>query len=120
MDNSLFIYIYSLRDILILLSLIDCIKYIFLPSSIINTVCLILIVLGLYGLKTYNKSYLLSYGIYIIYAIIYTLINMFNSFNILLIILLVYYLWIIYCTRLLYNALYKIHDDDIKEIILFD
>ena len=37
-------------------SLIECIKCIFLSGTTINTVCLVLIVLGLYGLKTYNKS----------------------------------------------------------------
>ena len=74
MNTKLFMYIYSLRDILILSSLIECIKCIFLSGTTINTVCLVLIVIGLYGLKTFNKSYLFTYVINFIYLFIYLFI----------------------------------------------
>jgi hypothetical protein len=118
MNTKLFMYIYSLRDMLILSSLIDCIKCI-LSGTTINTVCLVLIVLGLYGLKTYNKSYLFTYSIYILYILVSLFIQMFYSFDILSIGLLVYYLWIMYNIQLLYNVLYETHEEDVKEIIKF-
>jgi len=119
MNTKLFMYIYSLRDILILSSLIECIKCIFLSGTTINTVCLVLIVIGLYGLKTFNKSYLFTYGIYILYIIVSLFIQMFYSFDILSIGLLVYYLWLMYNIGLLHNVLYETHEEDVKEIIKF-
>jgi len=97
MDNDLVFYIYGLREILTITSLIDFVILLFGD----NIIYLILITCGIFGIITCKRFFILCYVLFIILFNIYY-VNLLS---------IIYYTWVLYCISLYYNVLNQVKID---------
>ena len=112
MDDQLLFYLFSLKEILLISSLIEFCFNILTDNH--NLIYLILLTIGIFGITTYRKKCIWIYVLNILFNIYGTLFL--NIFSVISILSLVYNFMILYVIYEFYETLDEISDKEIEEL----